>query len=64
MISLKSLKKFWKKKLVKGKIDQSCQDKSLLQEQIGELKKKQNRAIAVSCEETEQYSIVEDFVWE
>ena len=56
MISLKSLKKFWKKKLVKGKIDQSCQDKSLLQEQIGELKKKQNRAIAASCGETEQYS--------
>ena len=38
-----------------GKIHQLCQDKSFLQEQISELKK-QNRAIAASCEETEQYS--------
>ena len=37
------------------KIHQLCQEKSFLQEQINELKK-QNRAIAVSCEETEQYS--------
>ena len=38
-----------------GKIHQLCQDKSYLQEQISELKK-QNRVIAASCEETEQYS--------
>ena len=37
------------------KIHQLCQDKSFLQEQISELKK-QNRTIAASCEETEQYS--------
>ena len=37
------------------KIQQLFQDKSFLQEQISELKK-QNRAIAASCEETEQYS--------
>ena len=52
---LKSLKIFCKKKIVKGKKDQLCQDKSLLQEQISELKK-QNRAIAALCEETEQHS--------
>ena len=40
---------------LEGKIHQLCQDKSLLQEQISELKK-QNRVIAASCEETEQYS--------
>ena len=40
---------------LEGKIHQLCQDKSFLQEQISELKK-QNRAIAASCEETEQYS--------
>ena len=40
---------------LEGKIHQICQDKSFLQEQISELKK-QNRAIAASCEETEQYS--------
>ena len=39
---------------LEGKIHQLCQDKGLLQEQIRELKK-QNRAITVSCEETEQY---------
>ena len=38
-----------------GKIHQLCQDKSFLQEQISELKK-QNSAIAASCEETEQHS--------
>ena len=38
-----------------GKIHQLCQDKIFLQEQISKLKK-QNRAIAASCEETEQYS--------
>ena len=37
------------------KIHQLCQEKSFLQEQINELKK-QNTAIAVSCEETEQHS--------
>ena len=36
---LKSLKKFCNKKIVKGKIDQLWQDKSLLQEQMSELKK-------------------------
>ena len=41
---------------LEGKIHQLCQDKSFLQEQISELKKNQNRAIAASCEETEQYS--------
>ena len=40
---------------LEGKIHQLCQDKSFLQEQISELKK-QNSAIAASCEETEQYS--------
>ena len=40
---------------LEGKIHQLCQDKSFLQEQISELKK-QNRVIATSCEETEQYS--------
>ena len=40
---------------LEGKICQLCQDKSFLQEQISELKK-QNSAIAVSCEETKQYS--------
>ena len=40
---------------LEGKIYQHCQDKSYLQEQISELKK-QNRAIAASCEETEHYS--------
>ena len=40
---------------LEGKICQLCQDKSFLQEQISELKK-QNSDIAVSCEETEQYS--------
>ena len=40
---------------LEGKIHQLCQDKSFLPEQISELKK-QNRAIAASCEETEQYS--------
>ena len=40
---------------LEGKIHQLCQDKSFLQEQISELKK-QNRAIAASYEETEQYS--------
>ena len=40
---------------LEGKIHQLCQDKSFLQEQISELKK-QNKAIAASCEETEQYS--------
>ena len=37
------------------KIHQLFQDKSFLQEQISEIKK-QNRAIAASCEETEQCS--------
>ena len=37
------------------KIHQLFQDKSFLQEQISELKK-QNRVMAASCEETEQYS--------
>ena len=37
------------------KIHQLSQNKSFLQEQIRELKK-QNRAIAASCEEIEQYS--------
>ena len=40
---------------LEGKIHQICQDKSFLQEQIRELKK-ENRAIAASYEETEQYS--------
>ena len=40
---------------LEGKIHQLCRDKSFLQEQIKELKK-QNRVIAASCEETEQYS--------
>ena len=40
---------------LEDKIHQLCQDKSFLQEQISELKK-QNSAIAASCEETEQYS--------
>ena len=40
---------------LEGKIHQLCQDKSFLQEQISELKK-QNRVIAASSEETEQYS--------
>ena len=40
---------------LEGKIHQLCQDKSFLQEQISKLKK-QNRAIAASCEETEHYS--------
>ena len=40
---------------LEGKINQLCQDKSFLQEQISELKK-QNRVIAAFCEETEQYS--------
>ena len=44
---------------LEGKIHQFCQDKSFLQEQINELKK-QNRAIAASCEK--QSSTVEDFV--
>ena len=39
---------------LEGKIHQLCQDKSFLQEQISELKKKQNMVIAASCEETEQ----------
>ena len=36
---------------LEGKIHQLCQDKSFLQEQISELKKR-DRAIAASCEET------------
>ena len=40
---------------LEGKIHQLCQDKSFLQEQISELKK-QNRAIAASCEETGVWS--------
>ena len=40
---------------LESKIHQLCQDKSFLQEQISELKK-QNRAIAVFCKETEHYS--------
>ena len=40
---------------LEDKIHQLCQYKSLLQEQISELKK-QNRSIAASFEETEQYS--------
>ena len=40
---------------LEGKVHQLCQDKSFPQEQISE-SKKQNRAIAASCEETAQYS--------
>ena len=41
---------------LEDKIHQLCQDKGFLREQISELKKKKNRAIAASCEKTEQYS--------
>lgn len=47
MIPLTNLNNFWKKKLAKindeldGKVHQFCQDKTLLQEQVSEFKKRQ-----------------------